>query len=139
MQKSIQEYIISNEEQINDLHFELSRWDRIFFTGDLGAGKSTFIRHLLRKHFSNPSLIVRSPTYTYYQKYENIFHCDLYRIDDFNVWISIGGKEISDSPDSILLIEWPQILGENIKPTKAVHIEILDNDTRKITITIFSE
>jgi len=104
----------------------------------LGAGKSTYIRHILRKHFSNPSLIVRSPTYTYYQKYENVFHCDLYRIDDYNTWISIGGKEISESPGSILLIEWPQILDNNIEPTKAVHIEILNDDKRKITITNFS-
>jgi tRNA threonylcarbamoyl adenosine modification protein YjeE len=59
--------------------------DRIFLRGDLGSGKSTFVRALLRHHLKDSALVVRSPTYTYYQKYEhNIYHFDLYRIESLD-------------------------------------------------------
>ena len=91
MQKTITEYIIQDEKELDDIGFDLVIGDRIFFYGDLGAGKSTYIRHILRKHLNNPTLVVRSPTYTYYQKYDsNIYHCDLYRIEDYTTFISIG-------------------------------------------------
>jgi tRNA A37 threonylcarbamoyladenosine biosynthesis protein TsaE len=63
------EYIIQDEKELDDIVFDIVPGDRIFFYGDLGAGKSTYIRHILRKYLSDPELIVRSPTYTYYQKY----------------------------------------------------------------------
>jgi tRNA threonylcarbamoyl adenosine modification protein YjeE len=85
---------------------------------------------------NNPELIVRSPTYTYYQKYNTIYHCDLYRLEDYSTWVSIGGEEIAQSPDSILLIEWPEILGTSIVPTKKVSIEMMETGERKITIAL---
>ncbi len=72
MQKNIQEYIISNEKELDEIDFSLVPGDRIFFSGDLGVGKSTFIRYILRKYMNDPNLIVRSPTYTYYQKYSKM-------------------------------------------------------------------
>ena len=71
MQKNTHEYIISSENELEKIIFDLSPGERIFFSGDLGVGKSTFIRYLLRKYTNNPVLIVRSPTYTYYQKYND--------------------------------------------------------------------
>jgi tRNA A37 threonylcarbamoyladenosine biosynthesis protein TsaE len=86
---------------------------------------------------SDPTLVVRSPTYTYYQKYskeivgtkeigdrgetkENlpptssllppVYHFDLYRLEDYDTFISIGGEEILQNDDVIVLIEWPEIL-----------------------------
>ena len=57
------------------------------FYGSMGAGKTTFIRAILRKFFDDEKIIVRSPTYTYYQEYSDakrgkVFHFDLYRLDD---------------------------------------------------------
>ena len=69
MQKTITEYIIQDEKELDDIVFDLLPGDHIFFYGDLGAGKSTYIRHILRRYMDDPSLVVRSPTYTYYQKY----------------------------------------------------------------------
>ena len=63
-------FTILDEKSLENIIFPLASGDRIFLTGDLGAGKSTFTRALLRHHFSDPDLVVRSPTYTYYQKYE---------------------------------------------------------------------
>ncbi len=91
MQKTITEYIIQDEKELDDIVFDIVLGDRIFFSGDLGAGKSTYIRHILRRYLDDPTLMVRSPTYTYYQKYSsNIYHFDLYRIEDHSTLISIG-------------------------------------------------
>lgn len=137
MQKNSQKVLIPDEFSLDNYLFPLLPWDRIFFYGDLGVGKSTFIRHLLRKHFSNPELIVRSPTYTYYQKYENspaIYHFDLYRVEDVPTLHSIGAIEILENPDTIALIEWPELIEDFIKPTKKISIQILENGEREIVI-----
>ncbi len=86
---------------------------------------------------NDATMIVRSPTYTYYQKYgKNIYHCDLYRLEEYSNWITIGGEEIIEDPNSILLIEWPEILGESVKPTKKITIEVMVDGQRKISISI---
>jgi tRNA threonylcarbamoyl adenosine modification protein YjeE len=83
----------------------------------------------------NPTLIVRSPTYTYYQKYwKNIYHCDLYRIEDYPTWVSIGGEEVAQDPSSIMLIEWPEILGDSVTPTKKISIEVMEDGRRKVMV-----
>lgn len=141
MQNNTQEYIIRDENELDEIHLDFIPGDRIFFYGDLGAGKSTFIRHQLRKYLNLPNLIVRSPTYTYYQKYTStsgqaIFHCDLYRLEDYNTWVSIGGEEIAQDENSIILIEWPEILSEHIVPTKKVSIELMETGERKISVLV---
>lgn len=84
------------EQSLMENIFPLKNGDRIFFHGDLWAWKSTFIRALLRKHLSNQDLIVRSPTYTYFQKYgDNIYHFDLYRLDSLDDFFHIWGDDIS--------------------------------------------
>ena len=142
MQKNQQQYIIKSESELIDVELSLSPGDRVFFSGDLGAGKTTLIRSILRRYTWNPDIIVRSPTYTYYEKYVSIdpstreamiFHFDLYRLEDIDTFYSIGGMEIAEDPNSIMLIEWPEILGDLIQPTKKVSIEVIDTD-RKIVV-----
>lgn len=142
MQKNTKEYIIQDEKELDEIEFNLLPWDRIFFYGDLGAGKSTTIRSILRKYLDNQSLIVRSPTYIYYQKYvdtvgQSIFHCDLYRLEDYSTWVSIGGEEILQDDQSIFLIEWPEILADTVTPTKKVSIELMETWERKISVLGF--
>lgn len=135
MQKSTQKYIIYDEKELDDIDISLTVWDRVFFVWDLGAGKSTFIRHILRKYLDNLTLIVRSPTYTYYQKYgDNIYHFDLYRLEDYDTFISIGGEEILSDTSTIALIEWPEILGESVNYTKKISIELMEDGGREVTI-----
>lgn len=139
MQENTIEYIITDETELDAIDFSILAWDRIFFYGDLWSGKSTFIRHLLRRLSKNPSLVVRSPTYMYYQKYElnawsPIYHCDLYRVEDYSTWTSFGGVEILEERESIFLIEWPEVLWDTVIPTKIVSIEIMETGERRITI-----
>lgn len=122
-------------DTLPDFLFDLVPGDRIFLIGNLGAGKTTFAQALIRKFLKNPEASITSPTYTYYQSYpDNLYHFDLYRVEHPDDIIRIGAEEIFDDPESICIIEWPEILWENISPTKV--IKLTENELwREISIT----
>lgn len=146
MQKNSRTYRITSEDWFHDIPFMIKPWDRIAFTGDLGAGKTTYIRHLLRSYFRDDTLIIRSPSYTYYNTYEPhspehsaVYHFDLYRLEDPEEFFLIGGNDILESSSSIILIEWPEILEDLFMPTHHIHISVGENDTyRDIIITEYT-
>ena len=84
----------------------------IYLQGDLGAGKTTLVRGFLRgKCYSGK---VKSPTYTLVEAYEfpdmDIFHFDLYRLDDPEELAYIGFRDYFEKRSSVLL-EWPEKAG----------------------------
>ncbi len=120
-------FSLQNENEINATFFDLKKGDKIFFYGDLWAGKSTYIRHWLRKISGDENLIVRSPTYTYYSHFsfwgQDFYHFDLYRCEDLDTFLSIGGYEILENPENICFIEWPQIIEEDFVPTCRISLK----------------
>lgn len=110
-------------ETLPDFLFDLHPGDRIFLIGNLGAGKTTFAQALIRRFLKNPEASITSPTYTYYQSYpKNLYHFDLYRVEHADDVIRIGAEEIFDNPENICIIEWPEILGESVSPTKVIKL-----------------
>ncbi len=113
--------------------------DVILLKGELGAGKSTFARDLIQT-LCGKETEVPSPTFTLVQTYETpsfiLWHFDLYRLEDYDTFVSIGGEEIAEDPTTIMLIEWPEILGDRVQYTKKISIELMENGGREINIII---
>ena len=87
--------------------------DTIFLRGELGVGKTTFIRYLINflQRQNNQSITeISSPTFNLVHEYQLgslvIKHYDLYRINDEKELANIGIYE--DNPDEITLIGWPE-------------------------------
>ncbi len=115
-------------ETLPDFLFDLKPWDRVFLKWNLGAGKTTFAQTLIRKQLWNPKLPITSPTYIYYQNYEgNIYHFDLYRVEHIDDIVRIGAEEIFENPESICIIEWPEILGNTVTPTHTITLTEWEN------------
>lgn len=91
----------------------LTAGEVVLLAGDLGMGKSTLARGLIRA-LTRPDEDVPSPTFTLVQFYESeppVAHFDLYRLDDPREVDEIGLSEAID--DGVALIEWPERLGED--------------------------
>lgn len=103
--------------------------------GDLGAGKTAFSRAFIRCLLHDNNETVPSPTYTLVQTYDNddIWHFDLYRMDDPDQLYDIGWEDALTA--KTCLIEWPERLGR-LKPknTVDISIQLLQDGTRSITL-----
>jgi tRNA threonylcarbamoyladenosine biosynthesis protein TsaE len=108
--------------------------DVVFLDGDLGAGKSTLARAILRAMGWTGS--VRSPSYALVHAYATVRgkvnHLDLYRIGSMDEALGLDLDQLSES-DSISLVEWPDRLGGSLNPTWRVHLEI-DGDGRNLDL-----
>jgi len=85
--------------------------------GELGTGKTTVVRGLLRGlGFTGR---VKSPSYTLVEPYSisrlNLYHFDFYRFKDRTEWLSSGFREYFN-PDSVCLVEWPERAGTLLAP-----------------------
>lgn len=91
-----------------ELARELRPGMTFYLEGDLGAGKTTLVRGMLRA--LGYAGRVKSPTYTLTEIYSlpafDLYHFDLYRMHDPREWLDAGFRELADS-DTVKLIEWP--------------------------------
>jgi tRNA threonylcarbamoyladenosine biosynthesis protein TsaE len=96
----------------------------LYLKGELGAGKTTFVRGLLRGLGYQDK--VKSPTYTLVESYNfekfTIYHFDLYRFKGEHEWDDAGFREYVNET-SICLIEWPEKAG-GILPEPDISIEL---------------
>ena len=108
----------------------------IFLHGDLGAGKTTLVRGVLRGlHYDGR---VKSPTYTLVESYQAaslyLYHFDLYRFNDEREWLDAGFNELFNA-DNVCLVEWPE-RAEKLLPPADVDIYLAEQgEGRSVTMT----
>ncbi len=111
----------------------------VYLHGDLGAGKTTFVRGVLQGLGHQGK--VRSPTYTLVESYDvagvEFYHFDLYRFIDEYEWDAAGFNEYFND-HSICMVEWPEKAGNILpKPDVDIALHLLNADLaqgRKLTI-----
>ncbi len=114
--------------------------DIIVLTGDLGAGKTVFVRGLA-KGLGHDEDLVNSPSFTIINEYPGekpLYHFDLYRLSDQNELYEIGWDEYLNR-DGLIVVEW----GEKAKdylPSKyyQINFKFLNENEREIDISLES-
>ena len=115
--------------------------------GDLGAGKTTFVRHLLGALGVQGR--IKSPTYAVVEPYTlpfstrsasglNIWHFDFFRFNDPREWEEAGFRDIFSSP-GLKLVEWPDKAGDHLPPPDLLMaIDVLPDESRAVTLTAYT-
>ncbi|HCQ77904.1 MAG TPA: tRNA (adenosine(37)-N6)-threonylcarbamoyltransferase complex ATPase subunit type 1 TsaE [Leeuwenhoekiella sp.] len=103
-------YALDQIDEVAEALIKNLKFSTILFYGDLGAGKTTLIKTLVKRLGSADN--VSSPTFSLINEYKtnagaSIFHLDLYRLKDENEAYDLGIEELLET-DSLKLIEWPQ-------------------------------
>jgi tRNA threonylcarbamoyladenosine biosynthesis protein TsaE len=133
---------VEDTERIGaDLARYISEWGKpcfIALNGDLGAGKTAFVRGFAS--VLSPGSRVKSPTYTIVNEYRRgrvpVFHFDLYRMEDPEGLDSIGFDEYLNS--GICIAEWSENLGDR-RPEYAITVEIRKTGENERQIQICSD
>ena len=111
--------------------------DVVGLYGELGSGKTTLARAVLRAASGDHALIVPSPTFTLVEVYETArgtyWHFDLYRLEAAEQVYELGWEEAL--AEGIVLIEWPQRLGNLLPKHLSVTLEV-DGDGRRALLDV---
>lgn len=125
------EYISHNENETKEiarkLASKLQRGDIIVLSGDLGSGKTKFTEGFLS--FWGLDNEISSPTFTIVNEHSkndtNIYHLDVYRLENLGEFYSIGGTEYFTN--GICVIEWGELL-EDILPNNYIKIKFTKDE-----------
>lgn len=109
--------------------------------GDLGAGKTVFVKGVARA--LSVSEVVASPTFAIEKIYKipegkmfrYLIHIDAYRLEGGSELIALGWKDIVKDPQNIIIIEWAERVEELLPgSTKKIHFSHLDETTRGVSV-----
>lgn len=104
----------------------------LHLSGELGTGKTTLARGLLRA--LGVTGRVKSPTYAWVEPYElsrlHLYHFDFFRFDDRSEWLSSGLRDYF-GPDSACIVEWPERAGSLLPAPDLAVLLSHDGDSRR--------
>lgn len=136
--------ILKNIEDTLDLASKIAKYvktgDIILLKGDLGVGKTTLARAIIRTLANDPNLYVTSPTFPILQIYKlktiTIYHFDLYRIKCTDELLELGIEEALESGVSI--VEWPQFVENIINHYRYIdiYIKLMQDGTRECSLNL---
>lgn len=113
---------------------------KIYLRGNLGAGKTTLVRGILRG--LGYAEKVKSPTYTLVELYEvsslYLYHFDFYRFADPEEWEEAGFREYFGA-ESVCLVEWPERAGDLLPPPDMEVTLAIDQEGRRVEVAAMTE
>ena len=131
---------ISHEKKTSFVAKKISKFlkkgDIIFCNGEIGVGKTTFVKYVInefQKKFNLTPTEVPSPTFSILLEYPlknfSIKHYDLYRINEFNELYEVGIFE--NVTENLVFVEWPEKLKGKIKCTLELNFEYNNNFNKR--------
>lgn len=133
--------IIQKEQDLQSLAKKLlpklKHQNLLCLYGDLGSGKTTFVRYLCDElQVANK---VKSPSYvicnTYHAKDYDIYHLDFYRLEGQDPYTAVDLQELLSAPSSIVIIEWADLVEDYLpKERLELHFKNLGGTRRQLTI-----
>ena len=132
--------ITDSEDDTINMGIELSAYiekgDIIALHGDLGSGKTTLTKGIMKGlGYTSP---VTSPTYTLINEYnslKNVIHIDCYKESDLGIWISLGLNDYINNRNNIIIIEWPEIL-VGMLPDDTINLKLIHISQNKRNISL---
>lgn len=140
---SILKAVSHSEEETLGLAEKISlffkKGDVVILTGELGAGKTVFVKGIA-KALGIDSSLVNSPSYTIVNEYKGgskmLFHFDLYRLGDISELYETGWDDYMQQ-DGIMVVEWGEKGQASLPaPRYEITLNILDDNEREIDITV---
>jgi tRNA threonylcarbamoyladenosine biosynthesis protein TsaE len=137
-----------SEEFVTHSAEETTRWGREFaarlkppvlvlLSGDLGTGKTTLTKGIVSGLGAANEEEVTSPTFTLVHVYgsaKKVYHADLYRIESFHDFETLGLEDLFDQP-GVVILEWSERFPlDSPWPQKRIRLEHLGGDARRIRI-----
>lgn len=136
-------HITKSEEETKQLAAQfangLTGGEVVELRGDLGSGKTTFVRGVVEALGS--AVRVKSPTFTVMNEYplnhsniKKVAHLDLYRFDHTEQIEALALEDYRNRK-TVIFVEWPQKVDDGaLQPTHTIDFEFIDNVTRKISL-----
>ncbi|MCF7906440.1 tRNA (adenosine(37)-N6)-threonylcarbamoyltransferase complex ATPase subunit type 1 TsaE [Patescibacteria group bacterium] len=121
---------------------DLNGGEVILLKGDLGSGKTTFVKGVA-EFFNIKKEEIISPTFTIFNNYKvennknikNIIHIDAYRIENEEEFLETGALEYFYDKNTIVFIEWPENIKSFLGDTERnINLKALDENKREIII-----
>lgn len=143
----MESYITKSDKETKKLAEKLARLAKqakkltgvIALTGDLGAGKTTFVQGFAKGLGIKDKII--SPTFVLVRQHkiprlgQMLFHVDLYRLDNEKHFQQLGLGELLSDTNHLIIIEWAEKIEKLLpKSTIWINFENLDENSRKITV-----
>ncbi|HXK05401.1 MAG TPA: tRNA (adenosine(37)-N6)-threonylcarbamoyltransferase complex ATPase subunit type 1 TsaE [Verrucomicrobiae bacterium] len=114
---------------------ELPRRGVVLLIGNLGAGKTTLAKGIVRGRGAAEADEVSSPTFTLIHEYGSVYHVDLYRLEDARDVSTLGLEELFER-DALVLIEWGERFPQLLPGARTeIRIRRTGDETREIEVT----
>lgn len=115
-----------------------SRAHTVGLSGDLGAGKTTFVQHVAKvlgvtRAVTSPTFVIAERYLITHAPFTSLIHVDAYRLGEGEA-ATIGWDKYQSDPQNLVLVEWPENLGA-LFPSDAPRLffSVVDESTRDVT------
>lgn len=126
---------------IAGLEAEQKNATTICLYGDLGSGKTTFVKAAakalgIQEIVTSPTFVIEKIYDLDTKNFERLFHIDAYRLKEGSELLALGWNEIIANPQHIIFIEWPKYVAD-VLPTKRHNLTFtfVDEHTRRLNVT----